>query len=275
MKFVSNFFRHLLNIPNDIDFFWWLKDKQDTPAMQTIGYLVFFVGISLAFKDIRAGFAFMIATGLHEVGHLYQFLKYGIDSHFRVILPFGFAAAPKTKYENKRSDLLHWWKIANILQAGPIVNTILLAIGVFMVKQGLFVEFAKYLVYMNGVLCIFNMLPFGMMDGGQFFITIFSSMKKQFDILLASVVSIAVLIATIEITMPYWSHGGWGIAYGLWQAKGWWIFAFLFAIGTAHKQGMDNDEYWKSAQAMSPIQIFIQLAIYAVNISAALWLFSI
>ena len=144
-----------------------------------------------------------------------------------------------------------------------------------MVRFNILPEFAHQVVYINGLLGLFNLLPFGNMDGGQLFLLIFSSMKKKYDIILSVVVSLAMVVSTYFIVAPYGSRGGWAVAYGLWQQVGWWPFALLFAIGLATKQGMDNDADWESPQAMTPIQIFIQLALYFANVTIMLWLFSI
>lgn len=260
---------------NKQDFFWRMKAAQDTVLIQTAGSIAFFVVISLINRSLDAGIAFMAAMYFHERGHLFFFIKYGVDAHVRNIFPLGMVAAPKTKEENARSDTLPWWQIANILQAGPAVNAVQLAFGVAMMKLNILPDLAYFIVYMNGMLGLFNLLPLGNMDGGQLFHVIFSSMKKEYDIALSIAVSIVAVGATYLIIAPNWSHGAWGVAYSVWQNIGWLPFLILFAAGLAHKQGRDNDEHWKSTQAMTPIQIAIQLALYFANVALMLWLFSI
>lgn len=217
----------------------------------------------------------MAAMFFHECGHLFFFWYYGIDANVRNIFPLGMVASAKTRAENAKSDLLHWWKVANILQAGPIINTLQLAIGVLLVKFAVVPEFGHQVVYINGLLGLFNLLPFGNMDGGQLFLLIFSSLKKKYDIILSVVVSLAMIVSTYFIVAPYWFRGGWAVAYGIWQQVGWWPFALLFTVGLVTKQGMDNDADWESPQAMNYSQVATQLAIYAANVSIALFLFSL
>lgn len=260
---------------SNTDFFWRMKEKQDNPIMQLAGGLAFFFIISAINRNWLAGLAFMLSMFFHELGHLLFFLKYGIDAHIRFIFPLGMAAAAKTKEENARSDLLPWWEVSNILQAGPFMNTIQMAIGVCLVYLNIWPEFGYQVIFVNGMLGLFNLLPLGNMDGGQLFHVIFSSLKKTYDIAFTLIVLSITLATTYFIVEPSLTYGGWGIASSLWQNVGWWPFLILFAAGLAHKQGRDNDEYWKSSQAMTPVQIGIQFGLYVSNIVAMLWLFSI
>ena len=252
-----------------------MKEKQDKPILQIAGSIAFFLIISAINRSHQAGIAFMAAMFFHECGHLFFFWLYGIKANIRNIFPLGMVASAINRAENARSDLLHWWKVANILQAGPIINTVQLAIGVCMVKFNVLPEFAHQVVYINGLLGLFNLLPFGNMDGGQLFLLIFSSLKKKYDVLLSVIVCVVIIVATVVIVTPYWSRGGWAVAYSLWQQVGWWPFVLLFAIGLATKQGMDNDADWESPQAMTSYQVAGQLAIYAANVSVSLYLFSL
>ncbi|MGE3164886.1 MAG: site-2 protease family protein [Planctomycetota bacterium] len=117
-----------------------------------------------------AGFAyFAIAVGLmvsmfacvllHELGHSVAALALGFPVQSITLTPIGGVAALTAMPRNPWHELL-------ITIAGPAVNFVLAAI--FFVANGLWANvFFSWLVVMNLVLGIFNLLPGFPMDGGR------------------------------------------------------------------------------------------------------------
>lgn len=89
---------------------------------------------------------------LHELGHILMayFLHEKINIFY--ILPFGFCCRLKNQSRISKD------KMIKILLAGP---------GTSLIVSGLFLFWTRDFSLVNFVVGIFNLLPFGMLDGGR------------------------------------------------------------------------------------------------------------
>jgi len=89
---------------------------------------------------------------LHELGHI--FMTYFLDEKINIfyILPFGFCCRLKNQSKIKKD------KMIKILLAGPVTSFIV---------SGLFLFWTREFSLVNLVIGFFNLLPFGMLDGGR------------------------------------------------------------------------------------------------------------
>ncbi|MCG2718673.1 MAG: site-2 protease family protein [Nanoarchaeota archaeon] len=127
----------------------------------------------LVISGIAVGFGFL----LHELGHKFVAQRYGCFAEFRsfdfmlvlafIMSFFGFVfAAPgavmiRGFVTNERNG--------KISVAGPLVNLVL-AVGFFFmlaVTTGFLHELARYGFFINSLLALFNLIPFGNFDGSK------------------------------------------------------------------------------------------------------------
>jgi len=145
-------------------------------------FTIAFVGISFGTKFMLGLLVSAVTVGvgflLHELAHKFVAQHYGKWAEFRsfdkmlilalIFSLFGFVfAAPGgvmiKGYVTKR-------KYGLIAVAGPITNIVLaalfLALGVFVPQSGVLVYYGALI---NAWLAVFNMIPFGPLDGGKVF----------------------------------------------------------------------------------------------------------
>ena len=89
---------------------------------------------------------------LHEFGHIMMTCFLGEKINIFYILPFGFCCRLKNQSKIGRE------KMIKILLAGPVTSLILAGFSLFWMR-----EFSLT----NFVVGVFNLLPFGMLDGGR------------------------------------------------------------------------------------------------------------
>lgn len=265
----------LLGIPAGQNLVWWLIGKQGNPKAQILGFIAFFIIFWLAYQSPWASVAMILSMYIHEVGHYVLFVMNDIKARVLLLFPLGAVAAPIDKAEDERSDLLSWWNIGWLLQAGPTMNVVQMIIGLIFVKTGFLPLLGVQMVFINGLIAIFNLLPLWNMDGGQLFHVIFSSLKEEYDVVLAAIgVTVSVLIVAVLLISPI-GHGILGVLWALFHDFGVIAFLLLFAAGIWHKQGKDNPLHWKSTQAMTMKQVGIQLAYYFFLVILTLFLFTL
>jgi len=265
----------LLGIPEGTNYVWWLIAKQSGFWRQTLALLGFIGIFWLSFRDPNAAVAMIISMYLHEGGHWLVFAINKIKAKVLLLFPLGAVAAPIDKDEDARSDLLPWWNISWLLQAGPTVNVLLMLVGLAMQASGFLPVFATHLVYINGLLAAFNLLPVGNMDGGQLFHVIFSSLKEMYDVIVALLAIAISVIIVWGIMLPPAAMGGLAILQTTFSNIGLITFLLIFAAGVWHKQGKDNPLHSQSKQAMTVKQVAIQLAYYLILVSSTLYMLAL
>ena len=258
--------------PRGQEFIWWLIAKEGNVWIQWISpFLFLFTFAVCCWLPLRnAGEAFSLSLALllqmylHEMGHLFVFRRNGIRSRVWWLFPLGAVAAPINREENKKSDLLSWWKIAWLLQAGITVNVGLMGVGFLLRAQPVpwLANFGENLLYNGGILAISNLIPLWQLDGSLLYNVIFSSLKEKDDI---RVSLILVGVLALAIFAAFWSTnqlGFWQLVITFFKHLGWFVVLIIIATGIWHRQGMDNPMYSASAQAMTRRQAAIHILFY-------------
>ena len=89
---------------------------------------------------------------LHEMGHIIMTYFLGEKINIFYILPFGFCCRLKNQSKIKKD------KMIKILLAGPVTSLTIAGFSLFWTREFSLVNF---------VVGVFNLLPFGMLDGGR------------------------------------------------------------------------------------------------------------
>lgn len=217
--------------------------------------------------------AMLLSMFLHECGHAYMFWRAGIRFIILFLFPLGAVAAPIDKEENARSDQLHWNTISWLLQAGPAVNVALMLLALMLqpvLADPAAAQFARDMVYVNGLLASMNLVPLWTLDAGQLFKVIYSSLEEHEDNWLTGLLlSGSVLLLLLIIGIPGLISWAAVLANTLLRF-GWVIFLVMFALGVLNKQGRDDPLHAYSKQAMNKRQVFVQVAIYLLLTGATL-----
>jgi Zn-dependent protease len=134
-------------------------------------------------------FALFFCVVLHEYGHALAARRYGIGTRSITLLPIGGVASLKDMPDDPKQEFI-------IAIAGPLVNVVIalllylvVPVDTFMVDDPeLFEEqlsginasnFLFYLLMVNVVLVVFNMIPAFPMDGGRVFRAILSTRMSR------------------------------------------------------------------------------------------------
>lgn len=267
--------KKLIGLPPGENLVWWLIGKQRNIQSQIFAFIGFIAIFWIAYQNPWAAIAMMMAMYFHELGHFIIFSLNKIKSTVLLLFPLGAVAAPVNKEEDVRSDLLPWWHIGWLLQAGPTMNAILMFIGLILVRINLLPLLGGQLIYINGLLCLFNLLPLVNMDGGQLFHVIFSSLKEKHETVLAV---LSVVLSSLVIWIVLFSPAGLsviGVLKSLFYNSGLILFLLLMSAGIWHKQGKDKPLHAVSTQAMTVRQVVIQLGYYVSLLIISFILFSL
>ncbi len=161
--------------------FWFSITELKHLAVGT--FLVMMVGLSLTgsfipdnWMTLSLALIFASSFLLHEVAHKFTAQKYGLWSEFRLI-PFGAVLtiasiflplkiiAPGPILITGRATLS---TIGRTAFAGPMTNIILgygLLFSSFLTSGSIISVVLGWGAYVNGILAIFNLIPFGVLDG--------------------------------------------------------------------------------------------------------------
>lgn len=256
---------------------WRLINLQRPWYIQVLAFIAFVLSFRFIFNwTWSLTLAMIISMFLHECGHAFVFWLAKIRFLILYLFPLGAVAAPVDKAEDARSDQLHWWTIAWLLQAGPAVNVALMLVFTFLqpALTGDIFTFARDMVYVNGLLAAMNLIPVWTLDAGQLFRVIYSSLEEHEDNWLTGFMLSTVFLVLVAI----------GIGSGLisWEVIlantlihfGWVVFLLIFALAILNKQGRDDPLHAFSTQAMNNTQVLIQVAFYVVLVGITLWLFA-
>lgn len=278
--------RHAVRIPEGQSLVWWMIGLERGLLRQIIAFAAFLVTFRFLFAwTWSMSLAMILSMFLHECGHAFIFARAGIRHLILFLYPLGAVAAPIDKAEDERSDQLHWNTISWLLQAGPAVNVALML--VFLGAQPLIADafppsdasrllaqFARDMVYVNGLLAIMNLVPLWTLDAGQLFKIIYSSLEEREDNWLTAILvggSVILLLALIGIPGAL----DWPVLLvNAITRFGWLVFLIFFALGVLNKQGRDDPLHAFSTQAMNNWQVIVQLVVYIVLVGLTLQVFA-
>jgi Zn-dependent protease len=277
LSFFTRPLYRLLKIPSNTSLIWWLLEVQKAPRRQilsVIGILLIYGGLFFIQTRTLAGAIslsvnLLIGMTLHESGHWVFFPLNGIRGVIRFLFPLGAIAAPVSKEEDARSDMLPWWNIGWLIQGGPAMNVLLMVVGHLIVRldDPIAAQFGRDMILLNGWLAISNLFPLGKLDAGQLYHCIFSSLEERFDHLVAWLVT-AVSLGIVGWVA--WSMNVWTILGNLLTNFGLVLFFLLLPASIWHAQKLDKPEHANSRQAMSKWQAAVHIAVHLTMVIAAL-----
>jgi Zn-dependent protease len=144
-----------------------------------------FAFLSYVVSNIPLAFiAIFTAFFCHEIAHKYMGQKYGYWSEFRMF-PMGLVfAAPGAVQIFGRPTKDETGKIS---VAGPLVNILISSVFLFIwfISSGIVAQVSFFIAYINAFLAMFNLIPFGPLDGWK----IFSWKKEIWGLLLIASIS--------------------------------------------------------------------------------------
>jgi Zn-dependent protease len=265
-------------IPPGQSLIWWLIEMQRGWLAQIIAFALFLLSFRYIFAwSWSMSIAMILSMYLHECGHALVFWRNQIRFLILFLFPLGAVAAPIDKAENERSDQLHWNTVSWLLQAGIIVNVALMLIGLALQRAPVsadLLQFARDLVYVNGLLSIMNLVPLWTLDSGQLFNVIFNSLEEPEDVVLTGALLIVVaLLLVFILQIPDFVSLRVVLGNAL-SRFGWVLFLLIFAIGVINKQAHDKPDYAYSKLAMTNGQVIVQLGVYVILVGATLWIFA-
>jgi Zn-dependent protease len=266
-----------LGLPEGQTLVWWLIERERGLPRQILAFLAFLVSFRFLFGwTWSMSLAMVVSMFLHECGHAFVLWRAGI--HFRILylFPLGAVAAPIDKTEDARSDQLPWNTISWLLQAGLIVNVLLMLLFTALqaTAEATLAQFARDMVYVNGLLAAMNLIPLWTLDSGQLFKVLYNSLKEREDNWLTAILLVGTaLVLLFAVGLPgflSWTS----ILVNAILRLGWIIFLIVFAIGILNKQGRDNPLYAYSRQAMNGRQVVAQVVVYLALVGITLWMFA-
>lgn len=263
---------------------WQLIDLQKGFVVQVAAFALFTLSFHFLFNwTWSMSIAMLVSMFLHECGHASVFALARIKFRILFLFPLGAVAAPIDEEENKKSDMLHWNTISWLLQAGPAVNVILMVF--FLVTRPLIANvqgelgivlyrFSFDMVYVNGLLAIMNLVPVWTLDSGQLFNVLYNSLDEREDRRVTAALLGGMLGLLIVLTGVLDFQGWAFVLVRVIQFFGWVIFLVIFALGILNKQERDVAINAVSKQAMSNMQVYVQLALYITLVITTLTVFA-
>ena len=133
-------------------------DRRRELAMLIGTFLVSFLAFSLGFGSWKFGLGFVLLILVHELGHVFEARRQGLQVSLPTFIPF-FGA-----YVMVRHAGIAPWRSALVSLAGPFVGG-LGAAAVWAASSGR-AHWLVQLAYLGFLLNAANMLPVGFLDGG-------------------------------------------------------------------------------------------------------------
>ena len=129
------------------------------------------------------------------------------------------------------------------------------------------------MVYVNGLLAVMNLIPVWTLDAGQLFRVIYSSLEEHEDNWLTGFMLSTVLLLLLAIVgvpgLVTWAY----LIGNTLGHFGWVAFLVVFTAAILNKQGRDDPLHASSKQAMSNVQVLVQVVFYIILVGITLWLF--
>lgn len=143
------------------------------PIAVAVGLAIKFGGATLKFGSIflavggyaliwgwRFAVGFVLLILAHELGHFVEAKRRGLDPALPVFIPFLGA------YVAIRNARIGPWPHAMVSLAGPVLGGVA-AVGTWAAGAALDSDLLRALAYTGFLLNLFNLIPIGILDGGQ------------------------------------------------------------------------------------------------------------
>lgn len=249
----------------------WLTRFWNRPVYFWAGWILFLLTLPFMALSLQMGLVIFVSMLVHELAHAAVLRQMGVSWTIVPIWPFGMAAMPRNADSKSIMDKAPWSQSAIYLIAGPAATTMLMILGsVLKEMPGLTSSIGADVVLANGVLAVFNLVPLGKLDGGQYWFVIMSSLKEQYDAQVARLIDgTAAIVAGLSLVVPLTYSFNAIIANGIRH----WIYILLpviIAWGVRAKSKEDNPEHNHSPQAISVYgTLWLILAYLVLNLLVA------
>ena len=214
--------------------YWWVTLMLASMAMSYYVYEWWLDGqMGFAPSDAAtlAGIL-LISIAFHEYGHWVMMHRYGLRPFMFILVIVGGAAPSDVEALKK----LHRRQLAFIMLAGPLANLILLIVGLFLSHYTSWVAYGKAMSHINAGLIVFNLLPFGPLDGGRFVKLLFDSLDEKTDQLVSRMgAGATIIVALVMLGTGHFS-----------------LYPALLVTGVLRASTKDDPEAWRDERAMSP-----------------------
>lgn len=214
----------IMGIPISLDYSWFLVFALLTWILGSSYYPSEFKNWSpLLYWVTGAATAILLFASvlLHELGHSYVALRYGMTVRGITLFIFGGVAQLGAEPPSAKAELL-------IAMAGPVVS-LGLAAGLSVVQPVLVsVEplwgMAKYLAYINLALALFNLIPGFPLDGGRVFRAMIWALTKNLRKATLIAANTGRFFGFLFILAGVWRMFSGDIGGGIWIAFiGWFL----------------------------------------------------
>jgi Zn-dependent protease len=201
--------------------------------------VLFAVTLVLGFFSMKllfgteAGLIIMAAIFLHELGHFLAFRALGYTAGMLFVPFLGAAVYPDDKERIKNAPRAHEVFIA---AAGPFMNVALMIFGLLVAALSPYDSFGLSFASINAALAAFNLLPFGIFDGGRMARAIFASADEAHDAIIARKLTIFAMVGAVVTIV---ANGG--IMF----------MPILFVVGAHSASKKDDPNEWNHPRSMS------------------------
>jgi Zn-dependent protease len=229
----------LEKIPKGQKLIWWFVDHEKPWYIQmasVIGfwcmfYLIFHLGLVTVGAAIFAT-ALVIQTYAHELGHLAVFTAIKIKARILWLFPLGAVTAPVTHEEDERSNKVPTVTAAWFGQAGLIVNTVLIIIGLILFLNPINAYLFAFGAGLSLVafIVLLNLIPFWQLDGNLIYQNVMASLGVEKGKILALLITILSGIATALGILIHSTIFSGLYAIAIAHLLGWIIFPILLTL---------------------------------------------
>ncbi len=214
---------HILGIPIDVDYSWFLIFALVTWTLAVGYYPAEFQGPALWYWIMGAVTAVLLFASvlLHELGHSVVAMQYRIPVRRITLFIFGGVAQIGAEPPSPGAEFL-------IAIAGPLVSLALFVAFVLLQPLVLamppLLALVTYLGYINGALVLFNLIPGFPLDGGRVFRAIVWGITRNFHRATVVAATLGRIIGFLFVLLGVWQVFAGNFINGLWIAFiGWFL----------------------------------------------------
>jgi Zn-dependent protease len=198
-------------------------------------------GLIAALMSVGAVCLIFFCVILHELGHSFMALHYGIRIYRILLLPIGGMAQFASIPQKPKEEL--WITIA-----GPAVNFALAGISWLVIKGGAlqqwsdpyelsFLSIMHFVFMANIAMGLFNILPIFPMDGGRIFRAILAFMMPYTKATQIAVnLGKGLAVIGIALAVVFWQNFMLGL-----------LFLFVFFVSDQELQAVTERDLWEKA----------------------------
>lgn len=187
----------------------------------------------------------MISIAVHELGHQLMMERNGL----RTTLFFAVILGGAVPHKPDQLKQLSWNQQASIYLAGVIGNVLVVVAGWLLFSVGVLSgEHASQIANVNGLLIMWNLVPWAIFDGGRFAKILFNSIPEDRDLRQVLLISFVIGVSAI---------------FGMLVVNGDVSLAFLLMFWGLHFQAHHDDPTGSSSRlAMTRSQIKMWTVVY-------------